>query len=140
MATDIVTITTAAGNAMVVELNDEIGTGATSNGRIEILNGSDNVLVTIELNAPEFTDSGNVLTMSGTPTDPDGVAPATPAGGTLATTFRLFSREASPTEIFRGSVGATGSSEAMELSSTTINPGDTVEMVSGSSTITQPLA
>lgn len=72
---------------------------------------------------PAFTAaSGGAATANGTPLEDSPAA----GQGSPVTAFRTRDRDNA--EVFRGTVGGTGSGEDMELSSTTINAGDAVRI------------
>ena len=104
---------------------DALDTGtADAAGDIEIATSAafTTVVSTIDFANPAFGDAaGGTATALGVPLED-----STAAGGGAATAFRTRDRDNA--ELFRGTVGATGSGEDMELSSTTINPGDAVRI------------
>jgi hypothetical protein len=78
------------------------------------------ILATVEFQDPSFGGaSGGTATMIGAPLEDSSAV-----GGGVAAVFRCRDRDDG--EVFRGTVTGTGGGGDMELSSTTINPGDAV--------------
>ena len=115
---------TAIRNSLADLVVDAIDVGtADANGDLQIGTAAfAAILATIEFQAPAFGAAvGGTATMNGAPLEDSSAA-----GGGTAAVFRPRDRD--DAEVFQGTVGGTGSGEDMELSSTTINPGDAVRI------------
>lgn len=126
---------TASRTAMASALVELLDAGAGP-GVIEIRSGtrpavdsaaSGTVLATVVLKNPAFSVASGVATID----DPDAV---TGVSAGTATWFRAL--DADDSTVFDGSVGATGSDSDLELATTTISVGLSVDITGG--TITMP--
>lgn len=135
MATRLATATRNAAADAVVDLLDA-GSGA---GTIKIYTGSQpasandaptgTLLVTVNLADPAFgAASTGVATLAGTPLSGTGVAAGTAGWARLA--------DSAGATVLDGSVTATGGGGQVELATTTISVGVTVQITSG--TVTMP--
>lgn len=113
-------VTLLVRNGIANYVVDLIDTGSADGaGDIVIMNISETILCIVELNNPAFqAASAGVATVSagtysGTVTTP----------GTAAL---VAARNRDNNEVFRGTVGTTGSGSALELSSLTLGGGDTI--------------
>lgn len=135
MATRIATAARNAAADAVVDLLD----GGTGAGTIKIYTGtqpasaqdavSGTLLATITLTDPAFgAASTGVATLAGTPLSGTGVAAGTAGWARLA--------DSAGATVLDGSVTATGGGGQIELATTTISSGVTVQITSG--TVTMP--
>lgn len=135
MATRLATATRNAASDAVVDLLD----GGSAGGTIKIYTGSQptsandaasgTLLATVTMADPAFgASSTGVATMAGTPLSATAVASGT-AG------WARFADSAGAT-VLDGSVTATGGGGQVELTTTTISSGATVQITSG--TVTMP--
>jgi len=115
------TLTVAGKNAMLNSLVDLIDQGSTnSSGKLIFKTGSTSTVATLTLSNPAFGDAsaGSVSANSIT-------ADTNAVGGTIAT-FSVVNRN--ETEIFSGTVTATGGGGDIELSTLSITSGDHVSL------------
>jgi hypothetical protein len=100
--------------------------GGTGNASIDIgTAGMATVLVNIPLSKPSFTESGQAITMAGAPKS----AAATATG--TAAAARIKDGAVTPNNTITGlTVTATGGGGDIQLSSTSINSGQTVQLTS----------
>lgn len=135
MATRLATATRNAAADAVVDLLD----GGSGAGTIKIYTGSQpasandaatgTLLVTITLSDPAFgAASSGAATLSGTPLSGTGVASGTAGWARLA--------DSAAATVIDGSVTATGGGGQIELATTTVSSGATVQITSG--TVTMP--
>ncbi|SOE25625.1 hypothetical protein [Streptomyces sp. OK228] len=132
-----VQLATATVNAMADKVDDQVNVSGP--GTIKIYSGTQPVnantaitgtlLATFTLDNPAFgAASGGVITLGATPLTTTGVAAGT------ATHFRVLS--GTPATVFDGDVTATGGGGDLQLNTTTISVGVSVQITSG--TFTQP--
>ena len=124
-----IVLTTGARNAACNAIVDLIDVGSTdANGDLVIRTAADAELATLAFSNPAFGDA-----VSGVATA-NAIADDTSAtGGGVAANFITQNRNKA--EVCEGSVGTTGSGEDLELSSTTVNNGDTVSISSFTATM-----
>lgn len=133
-------ISTAARNAAADAIVDLVDAGPAA-GTIRVYSGSQpatgdtaetgTLLVTFTLADPAFGSAASgVASLSGTPISATGVAAGT------AGWFRA--EDSTGANVFDGSVSATGGGGELQLSTTTISVGVTVQITSGS--VTMPAA
>lgn len=124
-----VTLTTGARNASCNAIVDLIDVGTTdANGDLVIRTAANAELATLAFSNPAFGDAVVGVATANAITDD-----ASATGGGVAANFITQNRDNA--EVFAGSVGATASGEDLELSSTTINSGDTVSISSFTATM-----
>lgn len=126
-----VTLTTGARNAMADALVDLVDAGVTdANGDLVIRDSGDTEVATLGMSDPAF---GNAATGTASA---NAISDDTNATGGTADDFILQDKD--NTEVFEGSVTATGNGGDLELSSTAIGAGDTVSV--SQLDVTQPAA
>ena len=113
---------TAVRNALADYVVDAIDTGTTdATGDLIVQNSSDTILCTIALANPAFgAASGGTASANGLPKE------GTVASAGTASKFRVRDRD--NTEIFQGTVTASGGGGDMELSSTSLAVSDVVRI------------
>lgn len=117
------THTTAVRNALADLIDDQVNAG-TPPGTFVLQTSADAILATITLGNPAFgAAASGVITLAGTPLE-DTSADAT---GTAAK-FRF--RNQAGTEIFQGTVTATGGGGDIEIDNTSIASGQVVRLTS----------
>lgn len=138
MATQLIQLQDPPNDAMLDALVDALDVSTA--GDIQILNDQSEVLVTIPLSFPAFNaaaaepgpPSGSRATWRGG--DQQGTA-ATQTNQ-IATAFNA--RTSAAALVFDGTVGGTGSGEAMQFSNTTMNNNDTVRILEAGSSMFMP--
>jgi len=118
------THSTAVRNTLADAVDTAVNTGSTdASGDLVIMTGGDVEVATIILSATAFgAASSGTITLASTP-----LSDSSATGGTAAL-FKFQDRD--NTEIFRGTVTATGGGGDIELSSVSIGAGDTVTITS----------
>ena len=120
------TLETALRNALANAVDDEINTGAGT-ATLEFETSGDVEVATINLQNPAFgAAAAGVITLQGTP-----LQDTNATGGTVAQ-FSIYDRDA--TKQLEGTVATSGAD--INISSTTVGAGDTVELTSF--TLTMP--
>ena len=117
-----ITHTTTVRNALANLIDDQVNSGTTdANGDLVIMTSGDVEVATLALSNPAFgAASSGTITLAGVPKSD------TNATGGTAALFKFQNRD--NTEVFRGSVGTSGAD--LNLSSTSIGAGDTVQVTS----------
>ena len=116
-----ITHTTTVRNALANLIDDQVNSGTTdANGDLVIMTSGDVEVATLALSNPAFgaASSGTITAAS--------ITDDTSATGGTAALFKFQNRD--NTEVFRGSVGTSGAD--LNLSSTSIGAGDTVQVTS----------
>lgn len=123
-----VTLSTAARNAACNAIVDLVDVGTTDlNGDLVIMTAGELEVATLALSEVAFGNSS-----SGTATAAAITSDTNATGGTAAL-FKVLDQD--NTEVWRGSVGATGSGADLELSALVIGAGDTVTVTSFTFTV-----
>jgi len=124
-----ITLTTAARNAAANAVVDLLDAGSgDANGDLVIMTSGDVEVATLAFSNPAFGAAATGVATA------DTITSDTDATGGTAAKFKVQDRD--NTEVFRGTVTATGGGGDLELSSTSIGAGDTVGV--SSFTYTQP--
>ena len=116
-----ITHTTTVRNALANLIDDQVNSGTTdANGDLVIMTSGDVEVATLALSNPAFgaASSGTITAAS--------ITDDTSATGGTAALFKFQNRD--NTEVFRGSGGTSGAD--LNLSSTSIGAGDTVQVTS----------
>lgn len=111
--------TAAARNAATNAVVDLLDIGAGTNGTLEILTSADVVLATFTLDATAFgASAAGVATMGG--------LPKTVAAGATGTAAKYFIKDQDGTEVWRGTVTATGGGGDATIDNVSIVSGQNV--------------
>lgn len=117
------THTTAVRNILADAIDTACNTGSTNaTARLIIMTSGDAEVATLNMSNPAFGAASSGAITAGTISDD------TNATGGTAALFKIQDRN--NTEIYRGTVTATGGGGDLELSSVTIGAGDTVSITS----------
>jgi len=123
-----VTLSTAARNAACDAIVDLADVGTTdANGDLVIMTAGDVEIATLALSDPAFGASVSGVSTANT------ITSDTNATGGTAALFKVVDKD--NTEVWRGTVGATGSGADLELSALVIGAGDTVTVTSFTFTV-----
>lgn len=119
-----ITLNSTLQDTVVDDVVDAVDSGSSdANGDFVIKDGGGVILVTIELDNPAFgASSSGTASASGTP--------KTGTAGNTGTAATFEFRDRDNSTVFSGTVTASGGGGDVEMSSTSITSGDTVELSS----------